>query len=478
MATAVSRSHEDIPSTFLGADFMDRVRSRSIQYVIAPGRHFTYGVNTLKQGIHKTVDLGVETTEDSVTPGYFKQAREGLLLPVNEFVNVKREIYDVTSGTTTFKQLRNTTCQTYAELSHELSGPLALTSEAIQYGFLSPTLFSSSWLAKCPDAGPHLNEVLIEALAKVKTRDLDLGTLLAELHKTVGMVVHARTSTLKRARRVADALRSRLRTQRKLPRTVAGRARKDTVLRRKTGRIHQSFLDAFSESWLEDRYGWRILAMELEDAYLALKRLDTLVVGSPLRRATSERLLSTTVNKLTQNFRYVSIYTASGTFNSGIPPFTRVVTDTAQTHVRAGVGFQFTQDSVFFVDPLVTLYEVTPYSFVADWFLNVGDLLSAFTPFIQGEVLFAWTTVTNRCERSASWTAMTQCPQAGIKYPAVYKSGTPSFHASVAWRRVHRVPSDGPTPAIGFRLNFDWLKAIDAVTLLRQLTKRMPFVRI
>ena len=64
--------------------------------------------------------------------------------------------------------------------------------------------------------------------------------------------------------------------------------------------------------------------------------------------------------------------------------------------VRAGVLSTASQNdaSLFGLDKLVeTAWDLIPFSFIVDWFINVGDTLSAWTPVLGFKTLASWVTV-------------------------------------------------------------------------------------
>jgi hypothetical protein len=57
-----------------------------------------------------------------------------------------------------------------------------------------------------------------------------------------------------------------------------------------------------------------------------------------------------------------------------------------------GVGYENAFTAVAAVDPLVTLLELAKFSFVADWFTNLGDAVRAYSPFGAGSVVWYYQT--------------------------------------------------------------------------------------
>jgi hypothetical protein len=56
------------------------------------------------------------------------------------------------------------------------------------------------------------------------------------------------------------------------------------------------------------------------------------------------------------------------------------------------------------VNPLSVAWELVPFSFVVDWFVNVGDFLGSFTDLLGLSLEDAHTTMLQKIDRSEAWT--------------------------------------------------------------------------
>jgi hypothetical protein len=112
----------------------------------------------------------------------------------------------------------------------------------------------------------------------------------------------------------------------------------------------------WASAWLEGRYGWRTLGYDLESIQDAVERLDK---QTNFYRSTSLSTSSTAINDSTV------IEWGSGA--------TYTVTHTGKVDVSYR-GFAIGKQSPpkFGGDIVVTAWELIPYSFVLDWFLDVG----------------------------------------------------------------------------------------------------------
>lgn len=117
---------------------------------------------------------------------------------------------------------------------------------------------------------------------------------------------------------------------------------------------------SFDDLWLEGRYGWRTLAYDIRDLNNAIQEFDS------KRRIWTER----------SGYSYTESTTTdvSKQWSAGLMQST--LEDVTEHSIRGAVA-ALIKPARFIVDPLQTAWELTPWSFVADWVLNVGDALAA-----------------------------------------------------------------------------------------------------
>ena len=188
--------------------------------------------------------------------------------------------------------------------------------------------------------------LLLSAVSNSVPR-LDILTSVAETHKTLDLVVQAR----KRAVALIKQLQKK--GWKALPRTA-------------------------SDTWLEWRYGWRLLGFEIEAVTEAINHpLKSLFVEG---RAGESHVVE-----------YESIGDSFPLLHSHL----RVNANTTVQHrhdisVRANVnGKVKLQSANVLASPVVTGWELIPYSFVLDWFVNVGDVLTAWKAFSLADYTFS-----------------------------------------------------------------------------------------
>lgn len=134
-----------------------------------------------------------------------------------------------------------------------------------------------------------------------------------------------------------------------------------------------------AENWLEYRYGWRLV---VQDAYSLMTTLyDSLSTRPPLLRvnamATSE----------TRTSRQISDYMVTLPNGSQACKYTVNETVTISREVRGGYVYQLEsaaiagQQSFGILNPFTFAWEIIPWSFVVDWFVNIGSILEGLTAF-------------------------------------------------------------------------------------------------
>lgn len=199
----------------------------------------------------------------------------------------------------------------------------------------------------CPD--PTLDSfdpLLTKALGEANTGALLILLELAESPKTVRLVANAVFTFKKRREKLLRLLRKKYKTRRTKTQTY----------------------NIFADMWLEYRYGWRQLYFSSRDvaqSFDVLSQDKHFVVNTG--RAYSSK---------------VENGTCGATYNNAWGQ-TQALSKTASTTLeqRAVVSLQVYKALAALDFNLVGLgYELVPYSFVLDWFVNVGDVARASWP--------------------------------------------------------------------------------------------------
>jgi hypothetical protein len=268
-----------------------------------------------------------------------------------------------------------------------------------------------------PSSGPIAHDVLVDSAmrAQAKTRLLnklrdqhqgaDGLVFLGELRETIHGLLHP-----------ADAMRKYARDY-IIPGLTSAKndAKRRTKPRKSDGsgglarRRRKAFFDAVSGQWLEFAYGLKPLISDCKDiAITALRMVEEQAFdrkGVKVLRSGSDPSF----------FRHPS-YNGPGTWTtSGSNTIDRMTVWSKVSQASCMYRLGFKQDvlaptgslerlvelSGISLDRIVpTLWELTPYSFLADYFVNLGDILSAA---VQSTVGVVWTNHTDRQLTISSW---------------------------------------------------------------------------
>jgi hypothetical protein len=182
------------------------------------------------------------------------------------------------------------------------------------------------WYVSTSDISGVLSEIDLRpyvqmAAASIYSSGFDALTFLAEFHKVVAMF-----------RNIDDRLRKLLRDR------------------------------DIASSWLEYRYGWRILFYDLVSLSNAIANLND------DRKRRSQRSGTSTYSDVVTNY----------SFSDGNTGFTGVNQDRTEISVRGSVTADIIPPNIQF-NPLVTTWELVKYSFIIDWFVNIGQAISALS---------------------------------------------------------------------------------------------------
>jgi len=238
-------------------------------------------------------------------------------------------------------------------------------------------------------------------------------------------------------------------------------------------RINASGLSAkeLSNQWLRYRYGLRPLMYSIKQTIDAVQ-----AIGRP-PRCTS------------RGFRRLS---GSATTNLGTVNTTRgnwvagAVFDVFGYHTRdvlvsAGVLFENTIRSMSYQqafglrvdDILPTAWELVPYSFVVDWFCNVGQIVRAWSPCSEGQILTSWVKV-NRLDtvklEFSNWRASPTYtePDERLDRTGLDISMSDGSEVREYFTVTREARPERPViPSVEIRL--DMAKLLDILTLIRQL---------
>lgn len=332
-----------------------------------------------------------KTITDVETPGFAALKKCGKFLPLNPVTIVTRNDEQIP----------------HVGIEYETPGYFGIRKSGSVFRYASSYAYPG--MIPVPDECPPLDNARLEAAviaarANAASDKWDFLTFLAEMRGTVevmqqlGSAFNARTIQL----------------------AVEASAFKKNPWKR------------FRELWLGARYSIRPLIYDFYSAKLALSRLmddQALLKGTGL-----------------QVEEVVSEYD-SGWLTSLSAPETRRhrqwLTLDRKYRSSAYVTVDSRIDSAIQFDPLLTSWELIPYSFVVDWFVNIGAWVSTLTPTLQGD--FAGTCWSVKDTYTYLYTSDVA---ASPVMPGVISEATPCIHR-ISWEQYQRAPYDGlPFPSL------------------------------
>lgn len=232
----------------------------------------------------------------------------------------------------------------------------------------SPLSLGSGYEPTDIDVSSEKNRLLIEAYSRAYINDMMLLATLGEFEETI-------VSIAQTIRVAADILKAF--TTKRFMSYLMSRRTKD-----------------IANIWMHYRYALRPLYFDIIGALKAFKSLDKV---NQTKRQTFRAFCNYGTDRVTdiQSFDYAR-------------KFTTTYTVTKDLEIRTGLlaDILISWDTIFGLDRLAgSAWELVPMSFIIDWFVNIGQLISAFEPTAKRRVLGNWATVTSvtryRAKRSA-----------------------------------------------------------------------------
>lgn len=204
-----------------------------------------------------------------------------------------------------------------------------------------------------------INAMLLDAKASLKGAGMDYLTTAAEYRETLGMFLNMKQNLLYRRDRVVAAWS------------------KDLQQKRRTGKFKgfhslKEGWEAFSNFWLEYRFGWRILAYDIQAIRDYYKRKNDGV-----------KLFTRRTTRSFSDSSY-TLHSSSPIGASGLGHFELWKQVESTETVR--VGYSAFVNQAVLGNPIVlnTLYDITPWTLVVDMFFNVQDNIIALSKFPVG----------------------------------------------------------------------------------------------
>lgn len=334
--------------------------------------------------------------------------------------------------------LPNNLCQINKSLEVRTAGPY-FHQYLMSGGCYRRQSSGSFWLFNTPLVQPPpidediINEVSQIAMSKCKTAIFDALTTIAESKQTAKLIVTAWGRVESFATRAAKYAR-RFRSPR------------------------QAAL-AFSEKWLEYRYGWMPAIYSAEDAmkaYNAWQGGRKLIFG--------KGFVGTTISEHDTKI----VTQAAG--NGGLATISQTDSLTGNRRycgkswgwANSRVGSKYAG-----FDPILTAWELVPYSFVADWFLGIGTFLKASSPFGGAALVGGSCSISESLVYRQTYDHSYHSGETGSAGPLSTEITTESYS------RFGNTP--GTLPVWNPNLNFK--RYVDAFSLILQGTRRVRSLR-
>jgi hypothetical protein len=339
------------------------------------------------------------------TPNFYRKLRTGSLLPINFFDQVERYAALDSSD----RMWHNyTTCQGNPVLSHHN------WDEGVGHLFDDGD-FSVPWKDEYIN-GAKTAAVVQSAASNLASATMDSLTTLAELHKTAGLFRNAGKSLSNVLSNVSPL--------------------------------------QWAQTWLEGRYGWRQVKFDFQNLNDAIKESQVNHV-QVYRDSAHDSSSGSSLDLLHTKIR------ADTTFEIE----RRIDWNTSYR----GIALSHIRPANFGFNPIVTAWELIPFSFVVDWFVSVGSTLGYWSGrvthpnMITGvghlvdvtmTVYYDDSTIISQTRPSTGWHNITE---------EAHITGTATF--------TKREPMAPPVIPV-IRNRIDDLKVIDLLALIvQQLTR-------
>lgn len=406
-----------------------RTRSMSTLSIPVTGRLTSYDTWTPSEIRTNFTSLRQEivskTTEDVVTPGFFKLKKSGAILPVNE-LTITQTSFQSTDADALWYYGR---FKAGGQVDTNFNGTFTKFAGGLARHYLGAV---SPLAVPAAHKSSIVNMATQDALGQARTKSWDFLTFLAEFGETKELISRVTQRTVQRAARIYK------------------HGKPETV-------------NQFLSMWMEGRYGWRLLAYDIEDVNNAITRLQE---GFPdvFRSGVNylEPLTSTTTTTYPDTM-YWKNGVNTGTIGANVKArLDRKVSTFNRVH--ASVGVKTYGRGLAFADPLVTLVDVIPLSMILEWITNIGDLIAAWSPFATQDVV--WSSVSVETVSQVEYTATPISRDALITGTNIARNivSNSSIFTMEASRKI-RYQCD-PQVDLSFRNSFDWPKLVDLSAIL------------
>lgn len=370
-----------------------------------------------------------ETTVDVVTPNFHERQARGEIIN-NYFRNIKTS-YNY--GVTGWRVDRVPACSGSNIKFQTGTGFYSLGPNKQGY-LLSPTTSNSD--SRDGELASLKALVSTRALAGVVPADVDLLVDLYEWKQTLRLIGNPVRSLYNYILRVRG---------KRSPRYWKRLSQKQQAIQ---------LIEDISSKWLAYRYGIVPLCLSIQGGIDIIRKPQT----SP--RITSRSSGSTV------EYTDTASQTKSGTYFNSTLDKTTISSGSVRAYVLYEHEMTLVERSGLHLSNLPnSIWEAIPFSFVADWFLNLGDWIRAVTPKAGVKTLATGVTVERRTYQRVDVTgtfngvtnlAGTLKPDGFFDKDQIDKVRNPGIQATLSSK----------LPTITFETQKDWVHLIDAITLV------------
>jgi hypothetical protein len=297
----------------------------------------------------------------------------------------------------------------------------------------------------------NLAKAVTAKRANKLTSQFQGGVFIGELLETLHQIRNPAETLRKGITRYHEVVVKRLRR---------GNALRDSKL---AGRV-------LGDTWLESVFGWLPLISDIEDGAKALARYNL----DEYRSRT--KVIGSSTGKLSEEDPYWS------NLNFGYGGYETLLKTTAEIKVVYRVGVAATPHSQLemssglfgwrWEDFIPTVWELIPYSFLVDYFANIGDVLSAWSHQNFGQT-WASKTVIKTVDRSIAGQRLNSAAKSALLVGQLDEIDFDKYNVTRRYKEVVRDHYTGDfVPSLAFEVpgigSLKWIN-IGALGLLRTI---------
>lgn len=371
----------------------------------------------------------VVTTNDEVTPNFFRRIRAGEII-VNGYNNTRELRLNTMQGIES-RESAHTTCPDGQEKFVRWDGPhlTYLCELDPAYGSLEPY-----WLFTQEEVDMARSIAATKAWANVQAAEAQFLVTVAEGHKTLAMLRRPLGNFLKYLSYVNK--------------------------NRRKGRLSRLMTlgKYLSNEWLTYRYGVRPLLLDIDQTLTALGKDQK----SGWIRANGSH----------------TIETSSTTPKNLLTGWVRYYWDHFSTHrytAKCGLMFEGKVSTDDYLGATLSnipsaAWELIPYSFVVDWFANVGTLIQSIIPYLSANTKGHFTTHTHVISVQRTNVSAVMELGGGASYLSRQPSGVESLYFTYKQRDPGIPPPSLTRKFTPSNIPVDW-RVVDSLALIMQKLK-------